>query len=117
MKEGQAFRRDMLPRKCDVIRHIWHLGAGKATRDAINRTSNDLIMIWESADCPPKSRKSVVKQNESLMNEYKEPNVVREGRDRRKTKEVSKEIVIEKPTRRSSRNKKDCISLRNPLAL
>ena len=80
MDQAQAFRTDLLPRKCDVLRHIWHIGNGKVTRDAINKTTKDLIEIWESADCPPKSRSNVTQQINVLLKEYKEPKELRESR-------------------------------------
>ena len=80
MEQGQPICLDSLPRKCDVLRHIWFHGDGKATREAINKTTSDLIQIWEKADCPPKSRESVIKQIDNLLKDYREPNKLRESR-------------------------------------
>ena len=108
MEMAQLFRKDMLPRKCDVLRHIWFLGGGKATRDAISETANDLIQIWEAADCPPKSRKSVVKQIGELLKEHREPIQLKEKRGPQKsTTRRFDEIPAEEPSRRSTRHKKN----------
>ena len=99
MEKGQPFRNDMLPRKCDVIRHVWFHGNGKATGDAVSVTSNDLIEIWDRADCPPKSRKHVVKQlNELITKEYRRPNQLEEKRNFQRTlTRKSDEVPAEKP--------------------
>ena len=100
----QLFRPDLLPRKCDVVRHVQHLRDRDHLdkQQAYRKTAKDIYDIWSKADCPPISEKHIIQRIQVLIEkEYRKPKEL--GVSRRGKHKRSKSAPSPRPTRRSSR--------------
>lgn len=111
MDVAHLLRRDMLPRKCDVIKHVKYLReSGVPKTDAYIQTAKTVSEIWESADCPPIAQRHIKQRIENLVeNEFRKP---RELKENRKGKHKRTTAIPEvHPVRRSARIQSDGVDM------
>ena len=110
MEKPQLFRSDMLPRKCDVIRHVSFLRThnGLTKQHAYRQTAQKIYEIWNKADCLPVCEKIIIGKIKNLLEkELRKPCEVRKSRKGKHKR--SKSVPASQPTRRSIRTSAETI--------